>query len=97
MWVSVGAAARAGVPDDMLKYFAGDVCLNTSRALPINEITQVDQLAGGLMLIESKVFTALADRYPERKYTLYDGELESKFNRGRTFAYEFYRRICGPT
>jgi hypothetical protein len=96
VWESVAKAVRAGVPDDQLKYFVGDVCFNSSKPVPVNEITPVDQLGTGVMLIASPVFIALAERYPERKYTLYEMELESEFNRGRTFAHEFFRAGIDP-
>jgi hypothetical protein len=92
LWGKVAEAAKHGIPHELLKYFAGDPNINSSTPVPIGGVMPIDQLAGGLMLINTDVFKALAEAHPERKYQLYEAEIEQ--NPGRSFAYDFFR--VGP-
>jgi hypothetical protein len=96
-WEAVGQAARLGIPDNLLDQYAGQPNIN-GHSVQADEITPIDQVGSGTMLIDVKVLHAMATRRPEWKYQLYPSELEKvRANGGnRDYAYDLFHVGVDP-
>jgi hypothetical protein len=69
-WPQIAEAARLGVPDCLLENFVGDPCINHSKPIGLDGIQQIGQTGTACMLINTKIFHAMAEKHPDWKYRL---------------------------
>jgi len=93
-WSTVGQAARLGIPDGLLEHYVGEPNIN-GTFVPVDEITKIDQVGAGTMLIDTTVFHTMVAKHPDWKYRLYPSEIKQVLGDGgnRDYAFDFFQ--CG--
>jgi hypothetical protein len=97
-WNEVTKAVRAGVPAEQLREFCGNPIISAESSFPVSMLSSVSRIGCGLMLIEVRVFRALADAHPDWRHKVDKFGWGIAAPSGREHAYEFFKvGICPET
>jgi len=98
-WDLVGEAARLGMPDNLLQEYGGEPNINqTTAPIPVDRVTQIDQVGAGMMLVNTDVLRAMVAQHPEWKYRMFAAQIEVVQSDGgnRDYAYDFFQFRIDP-